>query len=117
MKATTKCYRESEFLRVFNFANLCSSQNSLKLDAHEKLMFYNILYLAEDNGLAQTTSTPSTEGHAREINCSATDCQSKWPVSVINTAATTIPCVNIHGHSYWSQINPLTHIVAIWVQL
>jgi len=48
MKPTTKCYRKSEFLRVFNFAILCYSQNSLKLDAHEKLMFYSSYWLRTD---------------------------------------------------------------------
>jgi len=30
-----------EFLRVFNFAILCYTQNSRKLDAREKLVFYS----------------------------------------------------------------------------
>jgi len=34
---------QSEFSRVFNFANLCYSRNSRKLDAREKLVFYSML--------------------------------------------------------------------------
>jgi len=35
--------RQSEFLQIFNFVILCYSQNSLKLDAYEKLGFYSSL--------------------------------------------------------------------------
>jgi len=39
MKATTKCYCKSKFLRLINFLILCYSQNSRKLDARKKLVF------------------------------------------------------------------------------
>jgi len=37
---------QSEFSWVFNFTILCYSQNSRKLDAREKLVFYSIVTLA-----------------------------------------------------------------------
>jgi len=35
---------QSKFSRVFNFAILGYSRNLQKLDAHEKLVFYSILF-------------------------------------------------------------------------